>query len=262
MTQKCFNNIIIAIIISIACVTIGFGIYATYEYSQRNVYKNADYVCGSFKNLTILTMTKNIWKIWHWQYDGENIYFRQRCPTFTHDAEIYIGNTLVSKTDGKIFNLDSTYYIKDCHGVITNIIKTSSFSQTIINSNNIWTSLLLYTSNGTLIAYIDSDIFVTGNVQLKNISGYTIANINKNIGGISWSWSYEIFDKSHITMDVLVAITSKLSFMPRFFEKNNKMDMCNNFFLSVGIISLVFLCLFFVGGIVYVIFYLRKKTSK
>ena len=107
----CFTGIALSLMFS-------FGIYCCVEYARRDAYEKSDYVCGTFGNITSLTMTKELWSIWHWKYSGGTGYFEQRCPTFTHDASIYNNGQLVARTDGKILSLMSKYYIKDCHGNI------------------------------------------------------------------------------------------------------------------------------------------------
>jgi hypothetical protein len=261
MSDKKAICIAITLII-IAIGTVGLGIYCAYEYSQRNVYPDADYTCGTFGNLTnhTLTMTKDVWAIWRWKYESNDNqgHFIQRCPSLTHDASLYHGGRLVARTDGKIFTLLAKYYIKDCHGDDKYYVEAGSLFQAIINTNKIWVSMVVYFPNETVHSYIDSAILVTGSVELKNPSGKKIAYIDKHINRLRWQWVYNIFDRNYIDMDTLVAITSKLSFIPSFADKmfdvaNNKKDngdktdICNNLLWYGGWTTLAFVIAFVIG---------------
>ena len=248
------RNIIILCITGflIACM-LGFGSYAAYEYSQRNVYESDSYTCGNFDNITNLVMTKKIWSIWHWEYASNNAYFRQRCPTFEHDASIYNNGLLVARTDGKILTVVSEMNIKDCHGNIIYTVESGNLFQTIINSNNIWTSLIVKDTNGTIFAYVTTSIFIVGTITFNDIFGNPIAIIDKAISINGWKWTYTIYNQSAIDMEVLLAITAKLSFSPGPGEKNDKTDMCNQFFVGAGVTTLILISLLLIIIIVFVI---------
>jgi heme/copper-type cytochrome/quinol oxidase subunit 2 len=258
----CTITVVLAIIL-----TLGFGIYGAVEYSNRNKYEDSSYTCGTFGNMTSLSMRKVLLSQWHWRYDahpqGEDFgYFKQRCPTFTHDAKVFQDNKLSLVTDGKIVSLKSKVNILDCYGNLKYVIETGNLWQTIINSNKIWVSLLLKHPNGTLIAYVEQTIFVTGNIEFKEPSGKVIAaHVRKEIESLRWQWDYTVYDTSKINMDVLIAITAKVSFSPQAHNDKDSTDACNNFFMTTGIIALVFLILLVVGGLYYLYYRFCKKDD-
>lgn len=268
---ECNNNtkgiILVLVLGLIIILTLGFGIYGAVEYSNRNKYEDSSYQCGTFGNMSFLSMRKVLLSQWHWKYEaypqGEKFgYFVQRCPTFTHDVNVYQDNSLTLRTDGKIFTTVSKVNFNDCHGNMRYYMETGSFWQTIINTNKIWVSLLLYHANGTLVAYVDSKIFVVGNIDFKDPSGRIIAaHVKKEIESIRWQWDYTIYDTNKINMDVLVAITGKVSFSPQGHNNKDDTDVCNNFFITTGILALVLLCLLVVGGFCYLYYYYCKKVS-
>jgi hypothetical protein len=266
MQKKTQDIIIVSIVAILVACTIGFGIYGAVKFANRNNFENSDYECGSFGNATSLSMRKVLLSAWNWMYEaepqGENFgYFVQRCPTFTHDTDVYQNNRLSMRTDGKIFTTVSKINLYDCHGVLQYFVETGSLWQTIINTNNIWISLLLKYPNETIVAYVESNIFVVGSVDFKNVSGGTIARVDKVIEGIRWQWNYQIFDNKQINMDILVAITGKLSFMPGVFDKDDKTDVCNQFFLGTGITALILLCLLVVGIIAFLYYTFFKNRT-
>ena len=247
------SDILIMVLIGFLSIcTLGFGIYAAYEYSQRNVYENNAYTCGNFNNITKLVITKDIWSIWHWTYRSDNSNFVQRCPTFDHDASIYNNDRLVARTNGKIATTISELQIKDCHGNVKYTIESGDLFQTIINANKIWVSLIVKDVNGIVFTYISSTIFIAGTVTFNDIYGNSIATIIKDITTDGWKWSYDIFNQSTIGMEVLIAITAKLSFYPGPNEKKDKNDMCNQFFLGAGITSLILIGILIIIGLVLI----------
>lgn len=232
--------IIFTVIVTFICATLGFGIYACYEYANRDKFPPQS-ACGTFGNITSMTMKKKVFKLWSWEYESDVGFFKQRCPTFTHDADIYDNNNnLISRTDGKIFSLTTRYNIYDCFGNTKYIVETGNFFEAVINTNRIWVSLLLRDKSENVIGFIDSEIFVDGSVNLKDLNGTIIANMAKTFDPF-WQWTYNIYSNSNtvVDMDCLVAITSKLSFMPGIFEKKDKTDICNQFFLGASITAVI-----------------------
>jgi hypothetical protein len=230
-----FNLIVITILVTI----LSFSIFAFVMFAKVNNYTSNDETCGTFGNLTEMKMTKSLWDIYNWKYFSNNTnggYFIQRCPTFTHDADIYNAGKLVGRTDGKIFDLLAKYYIRDCHGNENYYVEAGDLVKRVINSNLVFTSLVAYFPNGTVHSYIDTAILITGTVKLRNPSGIVIAEMNKDVVDLVWQWTYRIHDSIYVNMDTLVAITSKLSFIPSFADKlfnsgkdssNDKTDVCN-----------------------------------
>ena len=261
--------LILSAIIFVIVGTLGLAIYSLILWVDRDTYPEGE--CGTFGNITSYTMNKDFsaWSnIWHWKYSSVNgnAYFVQRCPTFTHDADIYNNGKMVARTDGKIFSLLAKYYIRDCHGNEKYYVEAGDLFQQIINSNKIWVSMVIYFTNQTVHSYIESTIFVTGTVNIKDSSGNTIAHIDKSINNMLWQWNYMILQPNYINMDMLIAITSKLSFIPSFADKmfdvvannnkgddSSKTDVCNSLFANGGITSLTLICIAVVCGIVYLL---------
>jgi hypothetical protein len=113
--------------------------------------------------------------------------------------------------------------------------------------------------NETTIAYVDSSIFIVGNIHFKDLNGNIIATASKSIDGAHWQWTYNLYT-TIIDLAPIVAITSKLSFSPAIGEKDSKTDVCNQFFLGAGITALILLCLLFIGACVW-IYYLSKNKK-
>lgn len=257
-------KIYVLILSGIIILSLGFGIYATVLYAKRNDFKSDNYICGSYENITSMSMSKNILSIWNWKYTSSYGYFEHMCPTFTHDANIYRGNQLAMRTDGKIFTVKSKVNLRDCHGNIKYIMETGSPWETLINKNLIWVKLLLKYPNDTIIAYVSSTIFITGNIEFRNINDTLIASAEKIIEGIHWQWNYKIYSEE-IDLSAIIAITAKISFNPSAFDyvNNNKEnnDGCNKFFMASWIISIILLGLLFIGGITYCYNNYKKKQN-
>lgn len=252
------NKIVVFITIFVVICALGFGIYACVEYVNRNNYESSDYVCGSFANITSMTMDKQIWDVWHWTYASEYGSFEQKCPTFAHDANIYRNGRLAMITDGKLLSIVSRTELKDCHGNVAYVLETGDFFQTMINGNRIWVELLLKYTNDTIIAYVTSKIFFVGSIDFTSPNGQTIARAAKTIDGAHWKWTYNLFT-TEIDMAPIIAATAKISFSPAFGEKDDKNDMCNQFFLGAGITAVILLGILFVAGIVFVIAFFQKN---
>lgn len=256
------SDIFIIIEILIVC-TLALGIYVTYEYFRRDMYEDNSYICGNFNNITNLTIVKNacLWDwCWHWTYIFTTGYFVQRCPTFQHDISIYNNDSLVIRTDGKLSTSLSKIQIKDCHGDVMYTIKFGDMFQTMINSNKIWTSLIVKNTKDEIFTYATANIFTAGTIVLYDIYGNSIACISEDITTDDWKWTYDIYNKSLIKMEVLIVITAKLLFSP-IEENNDQTDICNKFFLGAGITALILLCVLCLVGVFMILTY-HKNNKK
>ena len=203
---------------------------------------------------------------WQWKYQVTeyNSNFVQRCPTKSHDLNIFYNNKFVGKTFSEQLLQSkkiTTFKLTLCNGVmvIYTIKAGSSF-----NFENKNVSLLIFNGNeeisSNLLAYSDPFNFFSNNIILKNgISTTKISspiNINTNSSSSffegaeisqiqrlflpleTWIWQYTVYDSQHPVNNhiLLLALTGKLSFS----DNPSHTDACNNYFWTVSWIVLSF----------------------
>jgi hypothetical protein len=84
-------------------VAIAFGVSLPAIHSQLEFGIAEDTVCPKIDGNTFAAKEDwgNSFK-WHWNYpgaDGGNFIIRQRCPSMTHNAELYVGGIFAGRTE-------------------------------------------------------------------------------------------------------------------------------------------------------------------
>lgn len=230
-----------------------------------SVHKNDPVVesgqCGEFpKNVSYLKVQKNIYKVWHWQYDfmindvnGEVV---MRCPTVQRDLNVIFNGVGVGRTDGEIDPILSTIQLLDCHNNKVYTIRTGNAFETIINSNKIFVSLEVR-QNDTVINYINKLSLIVDTFDLYDTNSTIVATLKRNkinnlINLEGWSWDINITDPVNRPVDLflLIAIAIEHSFSETDGNGNAKYDGCNNFSFAMLCIMIISGCMIFVGTIV------------
>jgi len=257
------NNTQIYIIVGIAIflAMLSFGIAEIVIYKKSKETTSPSTSCPVFPNVTTFSLEKQILSQWHWRYDFSDdldVNIQQSCPTTTHDSILYIDGQVSAMTDGKFFSTVSKTYIKDCHGNVIYVVRTGDLFETIINSNQILVSYELRDNNDNIIAYVAGNNFIDNNMDITDIYGNNVANLNRPLSSLYLDWTINIYNTSSPGADprVLTLLAGKKSFS----DNSKKTDICNNFFwgvawtfLAIGIIifiGIAFICYLSFGEIV------------
>jgi len=215
-------------------------IYASVIQTQINGYPCG--TCGSYENITQMTMTQDTSSLWKWKYVSEYGYFEQLCPTNDHNLNVYRNDNMVLRTNGKTITSLSTNYFNDCCGVRKYNAVIGHFFQTYVGNGTVTTTLLLLSAHNDVIAYVSSNIFTDNFIVFRNQTKDIIATIKKFINGETLEWTYDLHNTTDISIDILIAITGKLSFEPNYGIEYFENDGCNLFFKYLWIVAITLLC--------------------
>ena len=257
------------LIVTSILVTIIFGISNLVIFSDGTKYTDLHTKCKTFPpGIPEVDADKIISSQWHWTYQKNNNYnnityqisIEQKCPTLTHDANIYMNEELVSRTDGKIITTTSTVNINDCHGDTFFIFKASDIGQVILNKNKIFVNKQVEDLNKNILGYVKGEHFFANNeISIIDPYGNTIADISRNKLSFNWVWKFKIYNYTSPVSDLrlLASIAGKQA----FGEDDDTTDVCNNYFwyLSFMLIAIV---LFVFIGIGYNIIIFCKDSEK
>ena len=252
------NNIItISFVTIILSIILGFGISIGVINKNNNNLISDSNICGSFPNVTSFTMRKQFRNQWHWRYNIKEFsgFGVIRCPTNEYDSLIYVDDKIVGYIDGKIFTVENLSYINDCKGNRLYVVKAGNPFRAYINGFNILVSLIIKNNAGDIIGYVDSKYFFTDNINIKNIKGNIVANINKSY--LSPNWNFQIYDINDIVSDKLLLslLATKRSFSDSYNGDGNQYtDSCNTYFVVITILLIICGCtsIFLIGIFIYV----------
>ena len=127
----------LCVYLSVASILIiGFGSSSAVIYIKGEKYTDGG-TCPTFpKNITYAQANKIISSQWNWKYrhtnNGTTLTIEQKCPTMTHDANIYLDGILAARTEGEIISLTSKVQYQFCHGNLLYIFEASDFGQVIL----------------------------------------------------------------------------------------------------------------------------------
>ena len=244
------------LMISIFICILVIGIFNAIIYSKGIKYTASNIPCQQFpSNLTEVAAKKDIESQWNWLYEEKNenqgntftIKIEQKCPTETHDVNVYLNGNLVVRTDGKIITTTSTVNINDCHGNTIFVFKASDIGQVILNQNKVFVNKQIETNDQHILGYVKGkDFFINNDITILDINGNVVAEITRNKLSFDWEWKFTIYNKDSPLSNIglLAAIAGKQA----FGEDGSKTDICNNYFwysswsiLAVSIISIIVL---------------------
>lgn len=257
------------IIVGVIVCIVGFGISEVVIFTNGIKYLSSDTICKRFPtNLTNVEANKILSSQWNWAYKKENfnqgntftIKIQQKCPTATHDANVYLNGDLVARTDGKIITATSTVNINDCHGDTLFVFKTSDFGQVILNQNKVFVNKQIETTNHVILGYVKGkDFFINNDITILDIHGNTVAEITRNKLSLTWVWKFAIHDNHSPLADIrlLASIAGKQA----FGEEDDKTDVCNNYFWYLAW-TLIGCIILFVFTIILIFMDTIKSTYK
>ena len=184
------NKTLLIVIGAVATVAviIGLGISVAVIYGQRNNYLSDSTECPTFPNITSFTAKKKF-NQWHWTYKFEdfNGKIQMACPAANRDANVFIGGKLIVKSDIKTLSLVDKNNIRDCHGNIIYVSRTSGIGETLINSNGIFVSFELRDANEeNVVAYIEGEHIFNDEFDVKDTNGEVVAHLKRNIFAAPW----------------------------------------------------------------------------
>jgi len=259
--------IIVAGAICLVLAVVGFGISVAVIYSQGNDYTHDSESCPTFPTRTSFK-AKKVFNPLHWTYKFEDIdgKIQMTCPATNRDANLYIDGKLVVRSDIKSLSLVEKNNIRDCHGNILYVSRTSDFGETLINLNGISVSFELRDANEeNVLAYIEGNNFFENNFDIKDANGNIVAHIKREVFSIPWYWEFTIIDATSPGADMRVL---SLLAGTRSFEKSGKNDngdVCNQYFWVTGILVLIVVCivvLIAIVGVGYLIWTTRCDCSE
>ena len=237
MTYKITRHQCCIMFIIFICIG-GIGISDIAIYSKGIKYTPSNIPCQQFpSNLTEVVAKKDIGSQWNWLYEEKNenqgntftIKIQQKCPTETHDVNVYLNGNLVVRTDGKIITTTSTVNINDCHGNTILVFKASDIGQVILNQNKVFVNKQIETINHHILGYVKGkDFFINNDITILDIDGNIVAEITRNKLSFDWEWKFTIYnnDSPLSNIGLLAAIAGKQA----FGEDGSKTDICNNYF--------------------------------
>jgi heme/copper-type cytochrome/quinol oxidase subunit 2 len=261
--QKC------AIGIGISLIIFGFGISEIVIFTKGTKYLDTNTQCQKFPiGIPEINANKIISNQWHWTYQKSNTYndttfkisIKQKCPTMTHDANVYLNDILIARTDGKVITLTSKVNINDCHGNTLFVFEASDFEQVIINQNKIFVNKQIKDTNKNILGYVKGkNFFVNNDISILDKNGNNVADISRNKLSFDWVWKFKIYDYNSPLSDMrlLASIAGKQA----FGEDDNKTDICNDYFWNLAwTLIAIISCIIF--GILYIIFIKCQKCMK
>ncbi len=77
--------------------------------------------------------------------------------------------------------------------------ETGDVWQTIINSNNIQVSYLIYSAGGSLLAYVSGTHFIEDDIDIQDsTTNQIVANLYRNkLSFSAWTWQITAYNTSH-----------------------------------------------------------------
>lgn len=241
-------------IVSLVVIIVGLGISVASINSKGTAYLSESETCSIFPSGTSFKAEKQVLSQWHWTYKFTDIdaEISMSCPAANRDADIYVGNKLVARSDIKTFSILSKNYIHDCHGNIIYVSRTADGLESLINLNGFDVSFELWDAEEkNLLGYIDGKHFFDDDFDIKNSDGVTVAHMTRHVLTVPWYWEFTIYDTTSPISDmrVLSMIAGNRAFAK--VDKNDHGDGCNKYFWGVGITILVIVCI--IGLIVLLI---------
>jgi hypothetical protein len=225
--------------------TIGIGSSVANIYKSGKAFTPNEELCPVIEAQTQTTITKEIFTQIHWTYSNPQYRVIQVCPTYNHDANLYVGGHLASRSDKKTFSLTSLNHIYDCHGKTIYNVESANFGQTLINMNGILVSLLVKDPDNNILGYVDSFKFYSESIHIIDYQTNVVAvDMQKNFFKIPWNWVIKVLDPNSTVADyrLLMLLAGQLSFSPQPGH-NDTTDLCNEYFAVASIITIVFAAL-------------------
>lgn len=270
------NILVILSLVLIGLAFIGLAFSVVGIYDNRNHYIPNDEECETIAPLDSFSAVKQITSQWHWIYkvrnDAISARSEQYCPTVKHDVNIFKNGKFLGRTDGKILTTVSKTFIRDCHGKKIYVIRTGDAFETIVNMNKIFVSFELreYSSDpnveNEVIAYAEQFNFFTNEILLKDKYHKSVSKMYMNKYQFqSWTWEYTVYNNTHPAGNplILMLISAKSSFSETTTDSDGNTkdttDMCNEYFVAVSIISIIFVSVVGFVILLYLGIFVKKQ---
>jgi hypothetical protein len=122
---------------------------------------------------------------WHWEYPGadtSDFVIRQRCPSMTHNAELWVGGVFAGRTKQAYWSSTNDIDIFDCHGSLLFTMKAKNWGQNVLNSltKGFSGSKQLEDDKGEVVAYIEGSHFLRDDIRILDLDKELVAKIYRN----------------------------------------------------------------------------------
>ena len=237
-TWNLYKFQIVFVIGVLVTVVVGLGISDAVIYGQSKKFTPDGDDCPMFPaNLTSYTLDKQLLKQWKWQYNFPEFqgFAQKRCPTVTGgDVDVYLHgdeiNNLVVRSNQEVSSLVGRTYVYDCHGNVLYQVQAHNVFDAIINGLKISVSYQIMSADGTqTLGYVSGDYILIDDINVIDTYGTVVANIQRDILGIKWSFS--AYNTSSIVSDP--RILTKLA-MYKSFSEDDSTDGCNSYFWGIA----------------------------
>ena len=181
------------------------------------------------------------------------------CPKWDNGAaNIWVDDRLVGQSDTHYFDGYSQFEVYDCHGILITTVKTDSVWDTFVNGLRFDYSTGMFSSNGTLIVFVEGDTFFADDLQFYDaLTGKLLGEAYRDtVFEITPEWEFTIYDADHPGMKPVImgGLTSYIT-----YREDDKMDGCNQYFWVVSIMVLAVPTLPILG-LVAVLVYVTGNT--
>lgn len=242
------NKYTIGLILGITILLLGFGISVVVIYTNGMKFESEQYPYPNFASIQTYAATKDVINT-RWTYDldvpGFSGKIQQKCPTFNHDADLYINGKLVGRTDRKTLDLNQMNFILDGTGKTIFQVKTGDFAETLLNGNRIVISLGIYDSTGKFIGYYSGQNFIVQNsVTIKDLNGNDVIQMTRQPDPV-WKWTVTLLNNTAPFNDFRLG--ALLAGYVSFSASSKDNDICNNYFWYTSWTLVAFLCVCVVG---------------
>jgi hypothetical protein len=240
----------------------GFGISVIVIYSNGMKFETTQYPYPDFSSIQTYTAKKEIINT-RWTYNldvpGFTGQIKQKCPTHNHDADLYINDKLVARTDRKTLDVNQLNYILDGTGKTIFQVKTGDFAETLLNGNRIIISLGIYDPNGKFIGYYSGQNFIIQNsITIKDINGNNVIQMDRTPDPV-WKWTVTLLNNTTPFNDFRLG--ALLAGYVSFSDGSKSNDICNNYFWITSWVLVGMVCFGFVG-VISVIYAKYCKNGK
>ncbi len=256
----------LSIFIFVIIAIIGLGIADIVIYSNGHTFTGTSKSCPSLNTTTSLSLKKQVFNQWHWDYTDDTVTIQQNCPTLMHDVNGLVNDELFSRSSTSILSMYKETVIWDCHGNVLFSFRTGSVFDTIISSLHIESSFQLFDSTNTLIAYMAGTNFFIDNLQIMSVpQNQEIATLYRNtLSFSSWTWQIHV-NQSHTNLwPAILSMAGYSAFSNNGnigSSNNNKSDVCNQFFWGVAYMFLGIACVIGIIIICYIKIMCYDKRS-
>jgi len=231
------TSIILIFLIILSCI-IFLGIIL---YRNKPTYFPKSIDCPPIFDLIQTFLEEQISDQWHWSYVFDFSYFgyrkinskiQMKCPTANYEPELYIDDKLIASSNIELSLNISKNTIRDCHGNIIYITRTSNKAEYLFDSNGMRVSYELRDKDDyDILGYIrDIGIFYDS-FEIKD------TYYNRSMAGFSKVYNVDhrlvyvyIYTGSYTNPVADVRVISMLIGEQLFKKSYNNSDGCNQYY--------------------------------